>query len=268
MGDRLANYDLMGTFYANSMITDDPKPSLITILDVPVHQVTMAQTLAHVERFLETPGLDQIATVNPEFVMAAQKDGEFLTVLQQAALCIPDGVGLLWAARVLGQRLPERVAGSELVYHLAQLAAEKKHRLFLLGAAPGVAEEAAAVLQHHYPNLIVAGTYAGSPDTAENEAIVQRINDSAADLLFVAYGAPRQDKWIARNREKLPTVRVAMGVGGALDFITGRSIRAPQWVQKLGLEWLHRLYHEPWRWRRMLALPRFAFHIVKTRLIG
>jgi N-acetylglucosaminyldiphosphoundecaprenol N-acetyl-beta-D-mannosaminyltransferase len=264
----LAKYDLIGTFYANPMITNDPTLSSITLLNVPVHQVTMRQTLAHIERFLAGPGLHQIATVNPEFVMAAQKDDEFLAVLQQAALCIPDGVGLLWAARILGQPLPERVAGSELVYHLAQLAAEKNHPLFLLGAAPGVAEEAAAVLQKRYPTLIIAGTYAGSPDTAEDEAIIRQINDSAAELLFVAYGAPQQDKWIARSREKLTTVRVAVGVGGSLDFITGRSIRAPQWMQKLGLEWLHRLSREPWRWRRMLALPHFALRILQARLMG
>jgi N-acetylglucosaminyldiphosphoundecaprenol N-acetyl-beta-D-mannosaminyltransferase len=258
----------MGTFYVKSMVTDAYKPPTITILGVPVHQVTMQKTLTHIERFLETPGMRQIATVNPEFVMAAQKDPDFLSVLHQASLCIPDGVGLLWAARILGQRLPERVAGSELVYHLGELAAEKGVPLFLLGAAPGVAEEAAAVLQQRYPTLIIAGTYAGSPDPAENDRIVTLINDSAAQLLFVAYGAPNQDIWIARNRDRLTAVRVAVGVGGSLDFITGRSVRAPRWIQKLGLEWLHRLIHEPWRWRRMLALPKFALCVVMKRLIG
>jgi N-acetylglucosaminyldiphosphoundecaprenol N-acetyl-beta-D-mannosaminyltransferase len=264
----LANYDLIGTFYANPMTTHDPNLSSITLLGVPVHQLTTAQTLTHIERFLETPGLHQIATVNPEFVMAAQKDADFLALLQAADLSIPDGVGLLWAARLMGEHLPERVAGSELVYHLAKLAAEKGCPIFLLGAAPGVAEAAAAVLQKRYPALIIAGTYAGSPDPAENDAIVQRINDSAATLLFVAYGAPKQDKWIARNKENLTTVRAAIGIGGSLDFITGRSVRAPQWMQRLGIEWLHRLYHEPWRWRRMLALPQFALRIIAARLMS
>lgn len=250
------------------MIPNEPIPIPIHILDVPIHPVTTVETLAHFERFLAAPTLQQVATVNPEFVMTAQKDADFLAILQQAALCIPDGVGLLWAARMLGKRLPERVPGSELVHHLAQRAAEKGWRLFLLGAAPGVAEEAAAVLQSRYPALIIAGTYPGSPNPAENDDIVRRINDSTADLLFVAYGAPNQDKWIARNRDNLTTVRAALGVGGALDFITGRSIRAPQWIQKIGLEWLHRLYHEPWRWRRMMALPRFALQVILERLIG
>jgi N-acetylglucosaminyldiphosphoundecaprenol N-acetyl-beta-D-mannosaminyltransferase len=187
--------------------------------------------------------------------------------LHEADLCLADGIGLVvasrWVAQQMGQLvLPERVPGSELVYHLAELCAQKGWRLFLLGAAPGVADEAAAIFQQKYPGLTIAGTYAGSPAPDENEGIVQRINDSKAEILFVAYGAPKQDKWIARNRESLPTVRVAIGVGGSLDFVTGKSIRAPRWVQNLGLEWLHRLIKEPWRWRRMLALPRFVLAVV------
>ena len=240
-----------------------PTPDAIPILGIPVHAVTMADTLALVEGYLAEPRLHQIATVNPEFVMAAQSDAEFRRVLLAADLCLPDGVGLLYAARRSGQRLPERVPGSELVYRLAERAAARGWPLFLLGAAPGVAEEAAAILGDRYPGLHIDGTYAGSPDPAENEATVRRVNDSGAALLFVAYGALKQDKWIARNRDALPAVRVAIGVGGSLDFVTGRAVRAPRWMQRLGLEWLHRLIREPWRWRRMLALPRFALRVLK-----
>jgi len=236
-------------------------PEAISILNIPIHAVTMAQTLALVEQYMAEPRLHQIATVNPEFVMTAQNDADFRHILQSADLCLPDGVGLLYAARRQGRPLPERVPGSELVYHLAELAAAKGWPLFLLGAAPGVAEEAAHTLGERYPGLPIAGTHAGSPAVEENDAIVRRINDSGAALLFVAYGAPKQDKWIDRNRDNLPAVRVALGVGGSLDFITGRSVRAPQWAQDMGLEWLHRLYKEPWRWRRMLALPRFAWRV-------
>jgi N-acetylglucosaminyldiphosphoundecaprenol N-acetyl-beta-D-mannosaminyltransferase len=149
-----------------------------------------------------------------------------------------------------------------MVYEVASLAASEGLSLFLLGAQPGVAEEAAVILQRRYSGLNIAGTYAGSPNPAENEGIVERVNESGAEILFVAYGAPAQDKWIDRNREKLQGVRVAMGVGGSLDFITGRAQRAPQWVQRLGLEWLHRLLREPWRWRRMKALPRFVLLVL------
>jgi N-acetylglucosaminyldiphosphoundecaprenol N-acetyl-beta-D-mannosaminyltransferase len=224
----------------------------------------MAGTLARVEEMMGEARLHQIATVNPEFVMTAQQDEPFRQVLNTADLCLADGIGLVWAARWLGRPVPGRVPGSEFVYHLAGLAAENGWRLFLLGASPGVAEAAAAVFQHRYPHLIIAGTYAGSPAPAENDQIVQRINQSMADVLYVAYGAPRQDKWISRNRQTLTTVRLAMGVGGALDFVTGRAVRAPRWLQRLGLEWLHRLYREPWRWRRMLALPRFVWAVLTT----
>jgi len=234
----------------------------ITVLGTPVHKVTMDETLARVRRYMGEPGLHHIVTTNPEFVMMAQRDLAFRQVLQEADLCIPDGVGLLWASRRLRNPLLERVPGSELVYHLAHLAAQEGWRLFLLGAAPGVAEAASSIFQARHPGLVVAGTYAGSPDAAENEAIVERINDSRATMLMVAYGAPRQDLWIARNRAVLLTVRVAMGVGGALDFVSGRVSRAPRWMQERGLEWFYRLYQEPWRWRRMLALPRFALKVL------
>ncbi len=224
----------------------------------------MDETLQYVRHYMVGDKLCQIATTNPEFVMAAQEDEAFRHVLQGCDLCIADGVGLLIASHWLGSPLPERVPGSELVYKLAQLAAQEGWRLFLLGAGPGVAEEAAAIFQSLFPQLQIAGTYAGSPSAAENKAIVKRINDSHANMLFVAYGAPNQDKWIARNRESLPEVKLALGVGGSLDFVAGRSARAPRWIQNLGLEWLHRLVMEPWRWRRMLALPRFAFKVLLT----
>ncbi len=239
----------------------------IEIVGTPVHPVTMASTLAAVRQLMAEPRLHQICTTNPEFVMAAQRDPLFRQILGEADLCIPDGVGLLLASRWLARRtgrptLPERVPGSELVYHLAELCAQEGWRLFLLGAAEGVAAETAGIFQAKYPALQIAGTFSGSPAPEENEAIVQMINESGADMLLVAYGAPKQDKWIYRNREKLPTVRVAIGVGGSFDFVTGKSIRAPRWVQNLGLEWLHRLLKEPWRWRRMLALPRFVLRVL------
>ena len=242
-----------------------PLPNIhspVSILGIPIHPVTMSHTLQVAQHFMNEPRLHQITTVNPEFVMKAQRDAAFREVLRAADLCLADGVGLLYAARRYGRRLPERVPGSELVYPLAHLAAREGWRLFLLGAAPGVADEAATILQQRYAGLQIAGTYAGTPHVNENEAIVQRINVSGADLLYVAYGAPQQDRWIARNRQALQTVRLAIGIGGALDFMTGRAVRAPRWLQRLGLEWLHRLSHEPWRWRRMLALPRFALRVV------
>ncbi len=235
-----------------------PNPGRIEILGIPVDHITLDSSLARIAAMVEEPVLHQIATVNPEFVMAARQDPAFADALRRADLCLPDGIGLIWASRRLGRPLPERVPGSEMVYHLAAACAAGGWPLFLLGAAPGVAAEAAGILQRRYPTLIIAGTYAGSPAPAEDDHLTGLITASSAQVLYVAYGAPQQDLWIDRNRKRLPGVRIAIGVGGSLDFITGRAVRAPRWMQRIGLEWLHRLLKEPWRWRRMLALPRFA----------
>jgi len=237
----------------------------LDILGVRMDAVTAAETLDMIERFVREGRPRQVVTVNPEFVMEAQTNEPFRRVLNGAALALPDGVGLLWAARILGHRLPERVAGSDLVPRIAERAAARGWRLFFLGAAPGVAERAAARLVARYPGLTVAGTYAGSPAPAEEDDIVARVRKARPDILFVAYGAPAQDLWIGRNLERLG-VPVCMGVGGTFDFIAGVAKRAPLWVQRLGLEWLHRLIHQPWRWRRQLALLRFAWSVLRERL--
>ena len=175
---------------------------------------------------------------------------------------MPDGVGLLWAGRHLGAPLPGRVTGSDGLPLIARHAAEKGWKLFFLGAAVGIAERAAEILREKHPQLIVAGAYAGSPAEDEEDELVARINASGADILLVAYGAPKQDKWIARNLPRLE-VAMAMGVGGSLDFIAGVVPRAPQWMRARGLEWLYRLLRQPWRLRRMLRLPRFVLAVFR-----
>ena len=233
-------------------------------MGAPVHDVTMAETLALIDRWISAGGAHQIATVNPEFLMKARHDPDFRATLQRAALCIPDGIGVLWAARLRGQKLRERVAGSDLVPLLSAEAAQQGWRIFYLGAAPGVAEKAAAILAARYPGLNVAGCYAGSPALEEDDDIVARVRAAQADILFVAYGAPKQDLWLDRNLARTGA-SVGIGVGGSFDFIAGVSRRAPRWMQRLGLEWLYRLVREPWRWRRQLALPHFAWLILTGR---
>src|SRR5207247_1504201 len=164
-------------------------------------------------------------------------------------------------ARYLQRPVPERVTGTDLLPPLSQRCARSGYRLYRLGAAPGVAEAAAARLQTLAPGLEIAGTYAGSPATGEEDGILKRIRAANADVLCVAYGAPAQDLWIRRNLARLP-VAVAMGVGGAYDFLSGRQRRAPRALQRMGLEWLYRLYREPWRWKRMLAIPSFMLQVI------
>jgi N-acetylglucosaminyldiphosphoundecaprenol N-acetyl-beta-D-mannosaminyltransferase len=249
-----------GTFMT-TLLT--PRSSL-HILGVRVDDVTADETLTLVERFVAERTPHQICTVNPEFVMRAQQDELFRNVINSAALCIPDGVGLLWAAGRQGHPLRERVAGSDMVEQIAARAAQRGWRMYFLGAAPGVADRAAAMLQARYAGLVVAGTFPGSPALSEEVAIVERICTARPDVLLVAFGAPAQDVWLARNQPRLQ-VPVAMGVGGSLDFIAGVAKRAPVWVQRTGLEWLYRLILEPRRWRRQLALPSFVWHVLHPR---
>ncbi|HSN76283.1 MAG TPA: WecB/TagA/CpsF family glycosyltransferase [Anaerolineae bacterium] len=236
----------------------------VNILGVRVDAVTYGDVLDIINRWIEQRGPHQIATANPEFVMAAQSDAEFHQALLNADLCVADGVGLLWAARRLGAQLPERVTGSDLVPLVAEAAAQRGWRLYLLGAAAGVAEQTAHELEQRSPGLRIVGVYAGSPAEAEATAIVQRVTAAAPDVLLVAYGAPAQDLWVARHKVALG-VPVMMGVGGAFDHIVGVQRRAPLWVQHMHLEWLWRLVTQPWRWRRQLALPRFVWAVWRQR---
>ena len=232
---------------------------------MPVDAITYESWMERIGSWVEAGGgARHICTVNPEFIMIAQGDPIFFNILNRADICVADGVGLLWASRRLGAPLPERVTGSDGVPLIARHAAQNGWRLFLLGAAEGIAERAAAILREQHPRLIIAGCYGGSPAPSEEEEIVARINASGADVLLVAYGAPNQDKWIARNLPRLD-VAMAMGIGGSLDFVAGVVPRAPQWMRERGLEWLYRLLRQPWRLRRMLRLPRFAFAVLRQK---
>jgi N-acetylglucosaminyldiphosphoundecaprenol N-acetyl-beta-D-mannosaminyltransferase len=236
-------------------------------LGVRIDAVTFEQVLASIEEFIADGRPHQIVTVNPEFVMAAQSDVEFRHIINSSALALPDGVGVWWAGRHLGRPLPDRITGVDLVERLAALSADRGYRLFFLGAMPDVADEAVEVMRKRYPGMAVVGTYAGSPRREEDAAIVERVRATIPDVLFVAYGAPAQDHWIARNMGRLK-VPVCIGVGGSFDYIAGVHPRAPRWMRHLGLEWLHRLITQPWRWRRMMALPRFAWQVLWSKDYG
>jgi N-acetylglucosaminyldiphosphoundecaprenol N-acetyl-beta-D-mannosaminyltransferase len=230
----------------------------VRVLGVRVDCIDMDGTLEWIAAAIEAGGpCRQVATVNPEFVMHARRDPEFAAILETSALATADGSGVLWAVRRAGCRPASKVTGSDLVPRLAELCAERGWRPFFLGAMPGVAEAAAGRLAARHPGFNVAGTLAGSPDASGDEAALRLIGESGAQLLLVAYGHPKQERWIARNRDRLP-VAVAIGVGGAFDYAAGRVQRAPAWMRDAHLEWLYRLITQPWRARRMLALPAFV----------
>ncbi|RRR74330.1 MAG: WecB/TagA/CpsF family glycosyltransferase [Candidatus Viridilinea halotolerans] len=237
----------------------------LPILGVAVDDVTEDEALVQIAALLASGGIHQICTVNPEFVVEAGRNPAFAHVLAHASLCTPDGVGLLLAARYLGYPLRGRVTGVELTRRLAGLAAQGGHRLFLLGAAPGVAEDAAAVLRREHPSLLIAGCYAGSPAPRHEPFLRQLIRATQPAILLVAYGHPQQDLWIARNQALLG-VPIALGVGGTFDYIAGRVPRAPRWLRRIGLEWLYRLVRQPRRLPRIIdAVPRFAWQVVRNR---
>ena len=238
------------------------------VLGMRVDDVTFQEALEAIDGFVRSGGCHRIVTPNPEFAVAACRDHEFLRVLNESSLAIPDGIGLILAVRLAGHRIRQHVRGTDLVHRAADLCARRGYRMFLLGAAPGVAEAAAARLVAENPGLQIAGTYAGSPGPEhdpETRGAVRRAG--RVDLLLVAYGAPAQEKWLARNQAALG-IPCGMGVGGVFNFLSGRSKRAPEWVRRMEMEWLHRLLTEPWRWRRQLALPQFAATVLLERLRG
>lgn len=224
--------------------------SRICILGVPIDNVTLSEAVERMRLFIQSDFQHHLCTPNPEMLVAASKDSVFREVLQSSSLNIPDGAGLLFAASFLGKRLKERVTGIDL---LQSFCMEGSPSVFFLGAAPGVAEKAARVLQEHNPSLVIAGTYSGSPSIAEEDDIIRRINESKAVVLFVAFGAPAQDLWIARTLHKMPSVRVAMGVGGSFDFLAHVRKRSPLFLQSMHLEWLWRLLLEPRRLQRIFT---------------
>ena len=243
-------------------------PAPAYVAGVRVDRVSQLQTLDAIEQIIamrrqhdNQVQCQQIVTVNPEFLMVAQRNNAFRTAINEAALVVADGMGIVWATRYLREAVPERITGTDLLPELARRCATKGYRLYLLGAAPGVAELAAERLCALAPGLQIAGTYAGSPAPGEETAIIERIRNTQADVLCVAYGAPAQDLWIKRNLPHLPAA-VAIGVGGAYDFLSGRQQRAPQIMQRRGFEWLYPFYGDPGRGLRLFPLPQSALVVL------
>ncbi|MBI4301389.1 MAG: WecB/TagA/CpsF family glycosyltransferase [Chloroflexi bacterium] len=237
----------------------------VRILGVRVDDVSEEEALKRIQRYVEVGTPHQVVTVNPEFVVMAQRDGPFRSVLEESHLALADGVGLLWAARLLGTSFKARLTGVDMVKNIARMAAERGYGIFLLGAKPGVAEAARQALMREYPLLTIVGTHAGSHLAKDEVEIIARVRAASPHFLFVAYGAPAQELWISHHLTQLG-VPVAMGVGGALDYISGLVPRSPLWMRRFGLEWLFRLGREPWRWRRMLRLPYFVGLVMKAAL--
>jgi N-acetylglucosaminyldiphosphoundecaprenol N-acetyl-beta-D-mannosaminyltransferase len=243
------------------------KPKRIEILGVPVDCVTMDQALDWADSMMQGHHPCTILAVNPEKVMRAQQDGKLLDQLRAADLLIPDGIGIVLATRLLGLGYAERVPGSELMPKLCERAVSKGYTVFLFGANAEVNRQAVGVLRERYPGIRIVGSHHGYVKDEDMPAVVTLINTSRPDLLFVALGSPHQELWMARYLPRLP-VKVCQGVGGTFDVIAGRVRRAPKFFRSLHLEWFYRLASNPRRIRRQIALPLFAVHVLRKRLIG
>jgi len=210
-----------------------------------------------------------LVTPNPEFVVFAQENLWFKKILDKASLAVPDGAGLLLAAKVLGKPIKERITGTDLMVDLCRLAEKKGWPVYLLGGWPGVAEKALAGLKNRFPAL--EGFADSGPEiknlkqSLKSDFWTRKINRKKPAFLFVGLGMGKQEKFIADNWPKLE-VKLAMGVGGAFDYLAGEVARAPKWLRKLGFEWLYRLFKQPWRWKRQLVLVKFGWLVVKEKL--
>lgn len=237
----------------------------INVLGIKFDAVDPAQALEHGASLLDQSGFHYVVTPNPEFILAAEKDEAFRQVLNRADLVLPDGIGVIYSARLLGTPLKGRVPGIEFAQGMLAELDRRGGRLFLLGAKPGVAEQAGANICARYPNLVLCGTHDGY--FKEDEPVVEQIRQARPDLLFVCLGAPRQEKWMAQFGPATGA-RLAAGLGGSLDVFAGTVQRAPEVWQKLNLEWAYRLMKEPKRIGRMAKLPLVLIKAAGARLSG
>lgn len=242
----------------------------INILGIEVDRVDMAAALERLDELMEKPGCSQIVTPNSEILVNAQKDPALASLIRRADLVIPDGIGLVYASRILGQPLRERVTGIDFADAALKRLAQKGGSVFFLGSKPdggrgkSVAQMAAEKKAADYPGLRIAGARDGYFKPEDEEGLVEEINGSQADFLAVALGSPKQEIFVSKYKDRL-NVKAAVGIGGTLDVWAGTLSRAPEFYRKRGLEWLYRLVQEPSRYKRMAALPLFMLKVIANK---
>lgn len=243
--------------------------SKTTILDVPLTLLSVEDFSRLCDSWLQGSEYHHIVTVNPEFLMEAQTNSGFRAVLQRAHLSLIDGFGLCLAILFFRGLCARRITGVQATYLCAERSAVHGARLYLLGGARGIAERAGRILQKKYPNLSIVGAEEGEPEKGglwsegDQSALLDRIRLSKPTILLVAFGAPKQELWINQWAQTVPSLKIAMGVGGTFDYITGVVPFAPAWMRACGLEWLFRLIVQPQRFRRIFtAIVRYPFAVI------
>ena len=267
------------------------------ILGIKIDALNYNQSLQKIEDFLRQDKQHQIITVNPEIILKSLADSNYREIINQVSLVTADGIGLLWAAKFLSLKsdswvstiaqmiasgaslvfypsycqevIPERITGVDLMDKICRQASIKGWKIYLFGGGAGVAEKTAEVLRKKYLNLQIVGAEEGIKNyqSGQNtDEAISKINEKAPDIIFVAMGAPKQEYFISQNLSKIPSVKIAMGVGGSFDFISGKIKRAPDIYRDLGLEWLYRFFHQPWRALRIFnATVKFIWTVIKFK---
>ncbi|MGG1519813.1 WecB/TagA/CpsF family glycosyltransferase [Paenibacillus oryzisoli] len=252
------------SFMSGSAQTAEQPFPKVRIYGVPFSKMSMRQTVEYLTRAIESRKPHQVVTANPIMVMAALDDPAYLRMMQGADLIVPDGTGVVWAANYVGQPVAERVPGYDLIHELMKTGGPKGWKVFLLGASPEVIEAAADRIRTLYPDVKLVGVRDGYFKDPQDEEVIAQIRAAGPDILLVGRAASNQEPWIAKYKEKLG-VPVMMGVGGSFDVLSGKLKRAPIVFQKLRLEWFYRLLQEPWRYKRMLLLPKFAVKVMRDK---
>ncbi len=235
------------------------------ILGINFDDLTLDEAVQAGTRFLSGSDFHYVVTPNPEFILDAETDLEFKSILNQADLVLPDGIGVVYSAQILGTPIKGRVPGIDFASGMLAVLNQMGGRLFLLGAKPGVAEQAGEHILGQFPNIVLCGTQDGY--FTDELAVVRKVADTKPDLLFVCLGAPKQEKWMARWGIHTGA-KLAVGLGGALDVFAGNVERAPKQWQKMGLEWAYRLKKEPKRIVRMARLPAVLSRAASQRIFG
>jgi N-acetylglucosaminyldiphosphoundecaprenol N-acetyl-beta-D-mannosaminyltransferase len=239
----------------------------IELLGLKVNRLTMVEAIAEINSFVKERTPRHVVTADASMVILAREDKDLLRIVRSADLVTPDGAGILWASKLLGVRINNKVSGVDLVEKLCQQSSKDGLRLFFLGAAPGIAAAAAVKLTEKYPGAQIVGTRDGYFKAEEEQSVVAAIAETKPDVLFVAFGIPKQEKFIDCYKAAL-AVPVCIGVGGSFDVYSGLVKRAPLWMQNAGLEWLFRLWQNPKKISKVMTLPRFALLTLWARITG
>ncbi len=249
------------------METGQSGHSSVRILGLRVDRVSADETLTAIHGFIAAGTPAHIVTADASMAILARGDAELKAIVDGAALVTPDGAGILWAGRLLGTPITHKVSGVDLVATLCQNSAKTGTRIFFFGAAPGIAAEAADKMRERFPGTHIVGTRDGFFQPADEPQIISEIKAARPDVLLVAFGIPKQEKWIQQHKAALG-VPVLIGIGGSFDVHSGRVSRAPVWMQRSSLEWLYRLSKNPKKIGKVMTLPRFALLALRQRFLG